>query len=481
MTSSDSSSSVRVISSPGSGGVSQDDPEVNSSGVSSGPQSSVDARVLRDLEVMKADHDLDTAVTEGSLAVIRGRYSISSEYGLHVLRPGQRPYSSDALGMCITVDALEAGLRFPLHLLIEECLRWRRISPSQVAPNSWRYLVVFLGERRGAGIIPTRDLFMAYFHLCKSRGGYYLTARVSFRVSEAPSNNKGWKSRYLFVSGPVWGFRLDWSAHPIDNASPYLSEEEFILVGRLKEILSSSYAIKEMTELWLVKAAPKASSKRLIDAPTEQANDPARRHKKVKVLTRRHKSRHGEGESRSHSKGKEPAVPSEEPDTPVESDEGDASPVYHRPRSMKDLFKTKVHKGDTGYYTLQMGLLHPQLARELYMLPSEVLLARVAKEMVLMALFDRVYDAGSELEQELEKTKRERDEALQRLEASEKKLNEVRSNLAEIQRLLKEALVRAQKMDDELLQAVKALENARAELPKQAVTITRSRPTSRRG
>ncbi|RZS19968.1 hypothetical protein BHM03_00052430, partial [Ensete ventricosum] len=153
----------------------------------------------------------------------------------------------------------------------------------------------------------------------------------------------------------------------------------------------------------------------------------------------------------------------------------------------------------------ERGLLHPQLARELYTLPSEVLLARAAKEMVLMALFDRVHDAGrmitfmhyrikqlqekldalksdggpeavakaegraSELQEELEKTKRERDETLRRHEASEKELHEVRSNLAEAHRLLKEARVRARKMDDELLQAVKALESARAELPKQTV------------
>ncbi|RZR93245.1 hypothetical protein BHM03_00021705 [Ensete ventricosum] len=218
MTSSDSSSSVRVISSLGSRGVSQSDPEASSSGASSGPLLSVDSRALRDLEVMKADHDLDTTVTEGSIAVIRERYSISAEYGLYVLQPGQRPFSSDAPGMCISVDALEASLRFPLHPLIEECLKWWKISPSQVAPNSWRYLVMFLGECRGAGIIPTQDLFMVCFCLCKNWGGYYLTTRVSFRVSGAPSNNKGWKSRYLFVSGPVWGFRLDWSAHPIDNA-----------------------------------------------------------------------------------------------------------------------------------------------------------------------------------------------------------------------------------------------------------------------
>ncbi|RZS21103.1 hypothetical protein BHM03_00053688, partial [Ensete ventricosum] len=508
---------------------------------------------------MESDHDLDTAVTEGSLVVIRERYSVPVEYGLHVSQPGQCPYSLDAPGMCISVDALEAGLQFPLYPLIEECLRWWRISPSQVAPNSWRYLVVFLGERRGAGIIPTRDLFMACFRLCKSQGGYDLTARVGFRVSGAPSNNKGWKSRYLFVSGPVWGFRLDWSAHPIGNASPYLSEEEIVLVGRLKGILSSSRAIKEMTELWLVEVglspasrdrmdlgelrgmpkvtngkvpptrsaawevgaslareAPKASSKRPVDAPAEQAEDAERRHKKVKVLTRRHKSRLGEGESRSQSKGKEPATSSEEPEAPAESKEGGASPAHQCPRSMKDLFQTKVHKDVTGYYTLLMsdlghqdpekemkarwkglknsmkvwnnssaaeeferGLLHPQLARELYTLPSEVLMARAAKEMVLsqhfqMALFDRVHDVGrlitfmdyrikqlqeeldalksnggpkaaakaeeraSELQEELEKTKRERDEALLGCEASEKELHKVQSNLGDAQRLLKE-------------------------------------------
>ncbi|RRT42803.1 hypothetical protein B296_00041982 [Ensete ventricosum] len=412
---------------------------------------------------MKSDHDLDTAVTEGSLAVIRERYSIPIEYGLHVPQPGQRPYSLDALDMCISVDALEADLRFPLHPLIEECLR------------------------------------------------------------------------------------LDWSAHPIGNAFPYLSEEETILVDRLKGILSSSRAIKEMVELWLVEAglspasrdrmdlgelrempkvtsgkvpptrptardvsaslareAPKASLKRSVVTPTEQAEDAARRHKKVKVLTRRHKSHLGEGESHSRSKGKEPAAPPEEPEAPTESEEGGASSAHQHPRSMKDLFKIKVHKDDTGYYTLLMsdlghqdpekemkarwkglknstkvwnnssaaeeferGLLHPQLARELYTLPSEVLMARAAKEMVLAVA--KAKERTSELREELEKTKRERGEELLRREASEKELHEVQSHLGDAQRLLKEARVRARKMDDELLQAMKALESARAELPRHSI------------
>ncbi|RZS12788.1 hypothetical protein BHM03_00044290 [Ensete ventricosum] len=369
---------------------------------------------------MKADHDLDTTVTEGSLAVIRGRYSIPVEYRLHVSRPGQRPYSSDAPGMCISVDALEASLRFPLYPLIEECLKWWRISPSQVAPSSWRYLVMFLGECRGAGIILTRDLFMACFHLCKSRGGYYLTARVSFWVSGAPSNNKGWKSRYLFVSD-----RMD-----LDD-----------LHGMPKISSGKAPSTRAAAPAWEVgvspaREAPKALSKRPINTPTEQVDDPARRHKKVKVLTRRHKSRHGEEESRSHSKGKEPAALSEELETPVESNEGGASPVDHI-HGLPDLppsvgtRRPKVWRGSGGSRQGRGACFRARTG---------------ARENQAGARRGTLAARGLR-----------------------KRAEQGPSNLAEIQRLLKETRVRARKMDNELLQDVKALENARAELPRQSV------------
>ncbi|RWW37199.1 hypothetical protein BHE74_00057724 [Ensete ventricosum] len=122
-----------------------------------------------------------------------------------------------------------------------------------------------------------------------------------------------------------------------------------------------------------------------------------------------------------------------------------------------------------------------------------------------MTLFDRVHDAGrlitfmdyrvkqlqeeldalkskggpeavaeaeeraSELREKLEKTKRERGEELLRREASEKELQEAQSHLGDAQQLMREARIRARKMDDELLQAVKDLESARAELPRQSV------------
>ncbi|RRT44488.1 hypothetical protein B296_00020910 [Ensete ventricosum] len=45
----------------------------------------------------------------------------------------------------------------------------------------------------------------------------------------------------------------------------------------------------------------------------------------------------------------------------------------------------KVWNNSSTVEEFKRGLLHPQLARELYTLPSEVLMARAAKEMVLSA------------------------------------------------------------------------------------------------
>ncbi|RWW64972.1 hypothetical protein BHE74_00027749 [Ensete ventricosum] len=176
---------------------------------------------------------------------------------------------------------------------------------------------------------------------------------------------------------------------------------------------------------------------------------------------------------------------------------------------MKDLFRTKVYKGDQGYYALMMSDLgHQDPEKELQARwaglknSTKVLMARATKELVLMALVDRVHDAGrlitfmdhrvkqqqeeldvlkskggpeavaeaeeraSRLKEELEKVKSERAEELLRHEASER---ELRGHLSDAQHLLKEARGRARRMDDELLQSVKDLEHARAELPITAV------------
>ncbi|RZS19380.1 hypothetical protein BHM03_00051768 [Ensete ventricosum] len=85
---------------------------------SSGVMTRADVKALQALEVMKSCHDFDSIVSLESLATIRKRYSIPDEYILHVPGPGQRPYHPCPEGFSISIDALEARLRFPLHPVI---------------------------------------------------------------------------------------------------------------------------------------------------------------------------------------------------------------------------------------------------------------------------------------------------------------------------------------------------------------------------
>ncbi|RWW22185.1 hypothetical protein GW17_00013634 [Ensete ventricosum] len=179
-----SSSDVRFVPFVRSRGTSLGNLKASTSGLSLGVPTPIDAKSLRNLEVMKACHDIDSIVIEESLDAIQQCYSILGEYALRAPLPKQHPYNPGSSELSISVDALEAGLRFPLHPLIEECLGWWRISSSQVMPNSWRYLIAFLGECQGSGIIPSWNLFMACFHLCKSQMGYYLTVRAEFKDAE---------------------------------------------------------------------------------------------------------------------------------------------------------------------------------------------------------------------------------------------------------------------------------------------------------
>ena len=216
---------------------------------SSNPASSSDEKAARALEALMWPHDHDSTVGESSLGLLRDCYGIPEEFVLHAPEP--RCFR----GFALTLDAFEAGLRLPLHPVIVSCISWWRISPSQMAPNSWRYLVAFLGECHYAHITPTRALFLSCFRLTKGSGGYYLSARAGFRVSGAPSSNKGWKERFFFVSRPGdWGFGIRWGARVIDNTIPVLDDEGRRELQRLREILPASRAIRNMSERWLAEA-----------------------------------------------------------------------------------------------------------------------------------------------------------------------------------------------------------------------------------
>ncbi|RRT55968.1 hypothetical protein B296_00008876 [Ensete ventricosum] len=72
------------------------------------------------------------------------------------MHPLRFPNTYDAFpdGFSSSTDALEVGLRFSFHPVIEACLDEWRISPSRMAPNSWRYKVAFIREYHGSRVDP---------------------------------------------------------------------------------------------------------------------------------------------------------------------------------------------------------------------------------------------------------------------------------------------------------------------------------------
>ncbi|RWW76619.1 hypothetical protein BHE74_00015278 [Ensete ventricosum] len=102
---------------------------------------------------MWSNSNVDSSVTTRRLVEARNNYFIPPEYELHAPLPGERPYDVFPSGFSLSIDALEVGLRFPLHLVVEACLEGWQISPSQMAGSHTfsLSLIVRAGASRPSG------------------------------------------------------------------------------------------------------------------------------------------------------------------------------------------------------------------------------------------------------------------------------------------------------------------------------------------
>ncbi|RRT44168.1 hypothetical protein B296_00047329 [Ensete ventricosum] len=274
--------------------------------------------------------------------------------------------------------------------------------------------------------------------------------------------------------------RVDWSIHLISNVPPLLSEEESIMVNRLRGILPLSQATRDMTEKWLVevrlsptsrgamdlsvlrkkprmpgwKSAPAAgpestqpevevihmetSAKRHVGSMVADQATISRPGKWVKIAVRKHKSHRDKGSSRWATREREPEVSAK-----------DSSPTCRRPKLMKDLCGIQVREDEEGYYILQM-------ANWALKDSSAVMRARWP---------NLLYQARADNA----KLRSGVDKLTSRLVHANKEIDELREGLAESQRQLKEQKVDPRKADDELLKLMRENEFLKAELPGRSV------------
>ncbi|RZR74993.1 hypothetical protein BHM03_00047200 [Ensete ventricosum] len=87
-----------------------------------------DPRIADALVTMWSFFNVDLVVTTHRLTEARKNHFVPPEYELHAPLLGEHPYDVFPSGFSLSTAALEAGLRFPLHPVIEACLERFRVS-----------------------------------------------------------------------------------------------------------------------------------------------------------------------------------------------------------------------------------------------------------------------------------------------------------------------------------------------------------------
>lgn len=180
---------------------------------------------------MVSPNELASEITNEDLGRIRRKYGVPPEIVLTLPRPEHRVSQRLEDGVFFYEDSLKAGLRFPLHPLVKEIMRFYNICPTMVAPNSWRSIIGFISMCHQVQVTATLPLFRACYHLiaAKSSEWSFIGPRRLFRaITDKPSSIKEWKVRFFIVGGNVGSdFPVEWGNYVKDpEAQPLLSAQE---------------------------------------------------------------------------------------------------------------------------------------------------------------------------------------------------------------------------------------------------------------
>ncbi|CAM0913034.1 unnamed protein product [Alopecurus aequalis] len=154
--------------------------------------------------------------TKKTLRDICKRYSIPEDFA-PVLAGDHSSCSPPPPGsVCVYVDAMDAGLRLPLHPFFGTVLSHFGLAPGQLAPNGWRALAGFVVLSHFAGVAPSLAVFRYFFSLCPFPPHQLYTLRgkdaAGLLFARMGTNKyRGWKEEFFFLSSPApWPCPVEW-------------------------------------------------------------------------------------------------------------------------------------------------------------------------------------------------------------------------------------------------------------------------------
>ncbi|GFZ19762.1 hypothetical protein Acr_28g0004670 [Actinidia rufa] len=148
-------------------------------------------------------------MTLEELNALRDTYSFPSGVQVRLPDEGEIITSTRPSEVAFYEAASPAGLRFPLHPTIRLILQFYNICPAQLVPNAWRSIACSMALWRvykySISLSEFRNLFSLNSNPKPDQGWLYFKARNKrVLLGGYPSNVKGWKSKFFFVSGDEW-------------------------------------------------------------------------------------------------------------------------------------------------------------------------------------------------------------------------------------------------------------------------------------
>ncbi|GFS38387.1 hypothetical protein Acr_00g0057180 [Actinidia rufa] len=152
--------------------------------VNQSPASPMEGSSALETNTLAAIHPLveekTNIMTLKELNALRETYYFPSRVRVRLPEEGETIISACPSEVAFYEAAFPVGLRFPIHPTIRLILQFYNICPAQLVPNAWRSIACSMVMWRARN---KKTLV----------GGY-------------PSNVKGWKSKFFFVSGDEWEF-----------------------------------------------------------------------------------------------------------------------------------------------------------------------------------------------------------------------------------------------------------------------------------
>ncbi|KAM6565968.1 hypothetical protein CsatA_025096 [Cannabis sativa] len=199
-----------------------------------------------------------SSMTKGDTLRMRHQYEIHSSIQMRLPTIAERPDWDSGDWVCMYEFPFRIGFRFPFPPFVQEVLDYYEVAPSQLMPNAWRLLLGIEVIVRVKGKRVDLVDFQSSYYLKQhdtDKGRFLFTLRANKKawVTElVPSNKRGWRKKYCFVKGDLFGtsdYEVPTSWRTLSKGLTRCPRGGYWSEARVNDLLSIPYDQRALNKL----------------------------------------------------------------------------------------------------------------------------------------------------------------------------------------------------------------------------------------